>query len=250
MVEIDCKDLTIREINTRIKQSAETEDNIVLLNPGARHNLAVGVTKPVRITIEGSAGYFCGGLVDGPTIHVKHNAGWGTADNLISGRFIIDQNAGPVIAVAMRGGGVHVKGNMGSRAGQVMKDGHIVCEGSAGYRAGSMMMGGTIIILGDGREAVGDFMMDGRVFVAGQIDSLGEDAKEAEYNDDDRAHVADILGEYGLPSDMNFRKVISGQRMLHYQDYERSEGDVRRASVGATDEELSGNRDPMEFDSD
>lgn len=77
MVQIDASDRCIREINTQIHQAAEEHDEIELLPPDARHNLAVGLTSQVELTIRGSVGYFCAGLRDGPTVHIEGNVGWG-----------------------------------------------------------------------------------------------------------------------------------------------------------------------------
>ena len=58
MVRIDAKDLSTTEINRKIKDAADSADEITVLNPQARHNIAVGVLQPCKITIEGSVGYY------------------------------------------------------------------------------------------------------------------------------------------------------------------------------------------------
>ena len=74
---IDGADKTTREINTAIKAAvAAGEREIDLLHPAAQHNLAVALLSPVKLTIHGTVGYFCGGLGDGATIHVLGSAGW------------------------------------------------------------------------------------------------------------------------------------------------------------------------------
>jgi len=251
MVEIDASQLSLRELNTRIRQLAEQQDEIILLNPDARHNLAVGLTTPVHLTIRGSAGYFCAGLVDGPTVDVQGNVGWGFGDNLMNGRLRVEGNAGAVCGCGMQSGHILIRGNIGSRAGQVMKDGSIVCCGKAGYRVGSMMMGGTIVILGDAHESLGEFIMDGEIYVAGNIMSLGQDAVAADLRDGDLEKVEQLLGQHGLTHDGAFQKVISDQRALRYQEYERgellfNEAQGQKAEAVAAD----GNRDVMTFDSD
>ena len=251
MVQIDAGQLSLREINTRIRQVAEEEDRIVLLNPDARHNLAVGLTRPVHLAIHGSAGYFCAGLVDGPTVNVEGNVGWGFGDNLMNGLLRVVGNAGAVCGVGMRSGHILVGGNMGSRAGQVMKGGSIVCCGGAGYRAGSMMMGGTIIILGDTREALGEFIMDGEIYVAGKITSLGDDAVSAALREGDLKKIEQILSQHGLNHRGPFQKIISDQRALRYAEYEKGEllfnsAQQQKAQAVVKD----GNRDVMNFDSD
>ena len=58
MADITCGGRTAREINAEIRQAIAGGDrDIVVKDPGARHNLAVGILEPVRIRIAGSAGY-------------------------------------------------------------------------------------------------------------------------------------------------------------------------------------------------
>ena len=262
MVQIDASCLSVRQINTTLRTTAEqwcadggpNGQQLVLLNPDARHNLGVGLVHPVHLTIRGSAGCFCMGLCDSPTVHVEGNVGWAFADNLLAGCMVVDGNAGAVCGVGMRNGSVLVRGNMGSRAGQVMKGGSIICGGNAGYRAGSMMMGGTIVILGDAAEALGEFMMDGGIYVAGRITSLGDDAVQADLRDGDAERLAELLERHDIQSPTapaDFKKVISDQRALRYQSYEKdellfNEARQRKAEQATGD----GNRDVMTFDSD
>ena len=90
MAVIDCTDKTTREINREIERLiAAGELELHLRHPGARHNLAVGILAPVKIVIEGSAGYYCGGMIDGPTIEIQGSAGWGAAECMMSGRVIV-----------------------------------------------------------------------------------------------------------------------------------------------------------------
>jgi len=251
MVEIDASDRSIRELNTLIRQTAERETEIVLNNPDARHNLVVGLTREVKLIIRGSAGYFCAGLCDGLQLSVEGNVGWGFGDNLMNGILCVEGNAGAVCGVGMRSGHILVRGNIGSRAGQVMKGGSIVCLGNAGYRAGSMMMGGTVIILRDAREALGEFLMDGEIYVGGEIRNLGADAVETEMRQGDRERVDGLLARHGIEHSGSFRKVISDQRALRYEEYEKgellfNEASEKKAQAVAED----GNRDVMNFDAD
>lgn len=262
MVKIDASCHSTREINTQLRTLAEqwfTEgtlesQELLLLNPDARHNLGVGLVRPIKLTIQGSAGYFCLGLSDSPSVHVQGNVGWGFADNLLAGKMVVDGNAGAVCGVGMREGGILVRGNLGNRVGQVMKGGSIVCCGDAGYRAGSMMMGGTIVILGDAADSLGEFMMDGEIYVAGQIASLGQDAVADKLRDGDVEKVMRLLDQNDIARPVPpgaFKKVISDQRALRYQEYEKgellfAEAQQAKAETVAAD----GNRDVMSFDSD
>ena len=262
MVEIDARGLTTREINTQLRAAAESicaegnqdSEEIVLRHPAARHNLGVGLVHPVRIVIEGSGGYFCMGLCDGPQVRVAGNVGWGFADNLLSGQMVVEGNAGAVCGVAMRDGEILVRGNMGSRAGQVMKGGSIVCCGTAGFAAASMMMGGAIVILGDAQDRLGQFIMDGAIFVAGQITSLGEDAAQADILPEDIETIGQLLDRHELKSPVpieQFKKIVSDQRALRFQEYEKGELLFEKAQAEKAEAvSADGNRDVMAFDSD
>ncbi|MFV2069647.1 MAG: hypothetical protein ACC645_21995 [Pirellulales bacterium] len=262
VIEIDARGLSLREINTQLRATAERicdngaqdTEEIVLLHPAAQHNLGVGMVHPVKLTIRGSGGYFCMGLCDGPTVRVEGNVGWGFADNLLSGRMVVDGNAGAVCGVGMRDGDLLIRGNLGSRAGQVMKGGSIVCCGRAGHAAASMMMGGMVVILGDAQDALGQFIMDGEIYVAGGVASLGEDATQADLEPKNIETIELLLDQHELRPPVpvrQFKKIISDQRALRYQEYEKGEllfekAQEEKAEAGVAD----GNRDVMTFDSD
>src|SRR5258708_24970481 len=84
-VTLDCAKLTTREINTTLKRlAAEGETEIHLVNPEARHSLGVAIFYPVKIVVEGTAGYFCGGMNDSATFHVLGNCGWSVGEGIRS----------------------------------------------------------------------------------------------------------------------------------------------------------------------
>jgi hypothetical protein len=71
MAEVICGGRSIREINSDIKSRIRGGDQqITVRDPGARHNLAVAILERAHVTIEGSAGYYCGALADGSTVEV------------------------------------------------------------------------------------------------------------------------------------------------------------------------------------
>ena len=63
-------------------------------NPGARHNLGVAILEPVTVQLEGSVGYYCAGLIDGPNFEVAGSAGWGLAESMMNGRVVVRGSAG------------------------------------------------------------------------------------------------------------------------------------------------------------
>ena len=224
MAEIDARGKSVTEVNRAVRSLAESGEEIVIDNPDARHLLCVGLLARAKVTIRGSAGYFCGGLSDGPSIEVFNNAGWGLGDNLLSGTIIVRQHASAIPGVGMRDGTIVVGGNLGSRAGQVMKGGLILCGGRANFMAGYMMMGGRIVICGDSGRSVGQDMINGAIYVGGRIEGLGDDAQIVDMAFGEDEEIRALLDQYEIPAPASFQKITSGQRLHHYSAYERSEG--------------------------
>ena len=220
---VHCEDKTTREINREIRRRIEAgETEITVKHSRAHHNLAVAILAPVRIVIEGSVGYYCAGLIDGPTVEIRGSAGWGLAEGMMDGTVIVGGNAGNGAAAAIRGGTVVVRGDAAARAGISMKGGCLIVQGNAGYMTGFMAQKGTIMILGDAGEALADSMYETQVFVAGGIADLGTDAVVAEPTPDELAAVGSTLSRFDLPRPKKFRKVISGRRLWNFdkRDYE------------------------------
>src|ERR1700687_5581872 len=86
MAEIDCAGRSVREINAEIRSAIGVGDTSILVkNPAARHNLGVAILKPASVQFDGSVGYYCGGLMDGPSLEIAGSAGWGLAESMVSG---------------------------------------------------------------------------------------------------------------------------------------------------------------------
>jgi len=221
---IDCDGKSIREINTALRALIEAgETEIRVLNPAARHNLAVGLIQPVHLIFEGSVGYYCGGMGDGPVIDVHGSAGWGLAEGLMSGTVIVERNAGNGAAAAIRGGTVVVRGDVSARAGISMKGGTVVVGGSVGYATGFMMQKGTLIILGDAGMALGDSLYEGCVYLAGQAAELGNDAVLAQMEATDQQYLSDTLAPLGYEAARyDFKKIVAGRKLWNFdkKDFE------------------------------
>ncbi len=223
MGSVDCEGKTTREINRGIHRLIEAgEKEITLLNPRARHNLAVAILRPARIVIEGSVGYYCAGMIDGPTVEIRGSAGWGVAECMMAGTVIVDGNAGNGAAASIRGGTVVIRGDAAARAGISMKGGYLIIQGNAGYMTGFMAQKGTIIILGDADEALADSMYEAELFVAGRIAELGNDAVVHEPTDAERAALSATLRGFDLPDPPGFKKVVAGRKLWNFdkKDFE------------------------------
>lgn len=219
-VTLDCAKLTTREINTTIRRlAAEGETEIHLINPEARHSLGVAIFYPVKIVVEGTAGYFCGGMNDGATFHILGNTGWSAGECMLSGEIVVERNAASSTGASIRGGTVVVKGDVGARTGISQKGGLIVVGGDTGYMTGFMMQQGTMIICGNAAEGLGDSMYAGTIYVGGEIAQLGNDAVIKEMTGEDKHFLTETLERYGLSEKCNlahFKKIGSGGRLHNF----------------------------------
>ncbi|MFP4350493.1 MAG: glutamate synthase-related protein [Desulfococcaceae bacterium] len=216
MPTIDLSQMNIKTANEVIKGYGATHRDVEIVNPDARHYIGVGLTNPIRLSIRGSAGYFCGGLSDGPRIEVEKNVSWGVGDNMLAGSIVVGGNASAIAGEALRGGDIVIRGNTGSRAGQVMKKGTLCCCGNASFMAGYMMYGGRLIILGDSGPRVGEDMAGGAIFVGGRVESLGNDARVVEPDPDEIESVMAFLDRYEIQFSGTLRKVVSAEKELKF----------------------------------
>ena len=221
MATIDLGTIPVREANELIRKYGDDGEDIVVVNPDARHHIGVGLTAPIQIRIRGSAGYFCAGLTDGPRFEVDNNVGWGLADNMLQGSVVVQGNAGAIAGVAIRGAEVIIHGNMGSRAGQVMKEGTLLCAGNANFMAGYMMYGGRIVIIGNSGERVGEDMTGGSIYVGGKVQDLGSDAEFTDLPADELDDIMAILDRYKLVAPKSFKKIINAGKRLRYATSEQ-----------------------------
>lgn len=216
---------TSRQINAEIKGLfASGEERIVVTDPGARHNLGVAVITPSHLRFEGSVGYYCAGLIDGPSIEVAGSAGWGLAESMKGGRVVVEGHAGNGAAAAIRGGTVVIHGDAAARLGVAMKGGLVLVGGDCGYMAGFMGQKGTLIVCGCTGEAFADSMYETVCFVGGEIEDLGNDAVVEEPSDEDRDFLSTTLSAH-LPQKNgvdNFKKVVAGRKLWTFDKKERS----------------------------
>ncbi len=235
MVTLDAAELSPRELNGRLKELAGNgRADVTILNPGARHNLAVGILEPCKVHFKGSVGYFGASMIDGPEVTIEGNAGWALGENMMGGKIALSKDAGASVAASMRGGEVVVGGNAGARAGISMKGGTLAIAGNSGFLTGFMMQKGRIIVCGDVGEAVGDSMYEGTIYVGGEIGSLGNDAVVEEASEDELIEVWSVLEDATRNPLLNpppvgeevrprFRKVVSEKKLYHFDSLERLE---------------------------
>ena len=224
---IDVEKLECKELNKKIKELMKNGyGTIVLKNPGAKHSLGVGILQKLNLIIEGSLGYFGGGAIDGPIVRISGRVGWSCAENMMSGKVVIEKNAGSCFGAAIRGGDLICKGSVGARSGIDMKGGTIIIGGDAGAFTGFMMQRGRIVICGDVGANLGDSLYDGTIFVGGKIKSLGADAVETEMTDLDVDWLKRKLKVAEIDRKIDFSKmtkIVSGKKLWNYDNLEPSE---------------------------
>ena len=221
----DAGSLTTRQINLELRRLiyGEGVTEVTVLNPGAKHSIAVGLLARCRITIDGSLGYFGCGLIDGPEIRVKGRVGWSVAENMMSGVLVVDKNAGSLAGAALRGGDLVVRGDVGARTGIDQKGGTILVGGNAGTMTGFMLQRGRQIICGNTGGGLGDSMYDGAIYVGGKVTSLGVDCVEAELTPGDDEFLARKLRIYRIEPPGAFRKFVCGRKLWNYDNLEPAE---------------------------
>jgi glutamate synthase domain-containing protein 3 len=186
-----------------------------ILNPRGAHAIAVGVTVPVAITIEGHAGYYCAGMNDGAAITINGNAGPGVAENMMSGTVHVKGDASQAAGATAHGGMLIIDGNSAARCGISMKGIDIIVQGSVGHMSAFMAQSGNLVILGDAGEALGDSLYEARIFVRGNVASLGADCEEKPMTEADRAVLAGLLDKAGIAADAGTFKLYGSARTLY-----------------------------------
>ncbi len=204
--ELDVKDIDCKEANKKI-------DELMSLNK-------------LNLIFEGSLGYFGVGSIDGPIVRVNGRVGWSCAENMMSGKVVIEKNAGSCFGAAIRGGDLICKGSVGARTGIDQKGGTIIVGGDAGAFTGFMMQRGRIVILGDVGINLGDSMYDGTIYVGGKIGSFGSDAVEDPMTKNDidwlnrKLKVAEIGDNFDVSK---MTKIVAGKKLWNYDALEPTE---------------------------
>ena len=216
-VILNCAELTTREVNAALAALPDGSHARVL-EPWGRHNLAVGLTNRITIEIEGNAGYFIGGLGDGPDVVVDGFVGWSAGENLMNGTVRVRGNASECTAASAHGGTVVVEGDSSSRTGISLKGGTVVVGGDVGHMSGFMAQAGVMLVGGDAGHALGDSLYETVIYVAGRVASLGSDARVEDLTDDDVLTVkrlADLAGFDHIDPE-NVTRVASARQLYNF----------------------------------
>ena len=225
MEPLSCDALGTRAVNHQLR-ALPAGSAAHVLHPRGRHNLAVGLSSQISVTIDGNGGYFLGGLSGasdgtGPDIVVNGFVGWSVGENLMGGSVRVHGSASQSAGSSARGGRIVIEGDASLRAGISLKGATLAIGGDAGAMSGFMAQSGLILIGGNAGHGLGDSLYEAVIYVAGSIASLGSDAVVEEMTDDDMLVVKELVEETGFdhiaPSGVT--KVTSARQLYHFSTH-------------------------------
>lgn len=207
----------VRALNQFLHGPLDGVREVLVENPDGAHNLAVGLDAPVRVEIDGHAGYYAAGMNKEATVIVRGNAGPGVAENMMSGRVEVEGFASGGAGASAHGGLLVVRGGAGLRCGISLKGADIVVGGDVGSFSAFMAQAGRMVICGDAGDGLGDSLYEAVLYVRGKIRSLGADARIEPMTESDRLTVRRLLDAAGLAHGAeDFKRVASGRTLYHW----------------------------------
>ncbi|MEX0816230.1 MAG: hypothetical protein WD027_02195 [Gaiellales bacterium] len=219
---VDLAAVPLRELNQRLHDlsgGAPGPRHWRVLNPNGAHAVASGVDAEVEVEIVGHVGYYCAGMNKRATVRVHGNAGPGLAENMMSGRVVVDGNASQSAGATGHGGLLVIHGDAAARCGISMKGLDIVVKGSVGHLSAFMAQTGRLVVCGDAGEALGDSIYEARLYIRGDVAGLGADCVEKELGEEHRAELRDLLELAGLDDvdPAEFRRYGSARQLYNFK---------------------------------
>ena len=215
--EFDLRKETLRELNEYLHRHLNGAKHVRVLNPDGAHSIAVGVDAPVKIDIEGNAGYYAAGMNKQAEVRIHGNCGPGVAEGMSSGRVHVKGFASVAAGAAAHGGLLVIDGDASLRCGISMKGIDIVVGGSVGDYSAFMAQAGRIVVCGDAGDALGDSLYEAVIYVRGKVKSFGADAHEEPMQAADYAAVEKLLADAGMKHKArDFRRVASMRSLYNW----------------------------------
>ncbi len=218
-VLFDLGERPLRELNTTLQNLAPDTNATawIVRNPRGAHAVAVGLTAPVAVSIDGHVGYYCAGMNGGAHVTIHGNAGTGVAENMMSGFVHVRGDASQSAGATAHGGLLVIDGNASARCGISMKGVDIVVKGSVGHMSAFMAQSGHLVVLGDAGDALGDSLYEAKIFVRGTVASLGADCEEKPMTTADELKLAELLDRAGIAANgAGFRLYGSARTLYHF----------------------------------
>jgi methylamine---glutamate N-methyltransferase subunit B len=216
-VTFDLERQTVRDLNQFLHGDLHGVAAVAVENPDGAHSIAVGLDAPIRVDIDGHAGYYAAGMNKEATVVVHGNAGPGLAENMMSGRVEVSGFASGGAGASAHGGLLVIRGDAGLRCGISLKGADIVVGGDVGSFSAFMAQAGRMVVCGDAGDGLGDSLYEAVIYVRGEIRSLGADARIEPMTDADLATVRDLLAAAEIdhaPGD--FKRIASARSLYHW----------------------------------
>jgi methylamine---glutamate N-methyltransferase subunit B len=215
--QFDLRKSTVRDLNDYLHKRLHGAKQVRVMNPDGAHSIAVGVDAPVKIDIEGNAGYYAAGMNKQAEVTIHGNAGPGVAEGMSSGRVHVRGSASVGAGAAAHGGLLVIEGDASLRCGISMKGIDIVVGGSVGDYSAFMAQAGRIVVCGDAGDALGDSLYEAVIYIRGSVKSFGADAHEEPMQDADYAAVEKLLASAGMKhKPREFRRVASMRSLYNW----------------------------------
>lgn len=221
MASVDLSKSSVRELNSALHGlKPDTNETLwTVANPNGEHSIAAGLDVPVTVNVQGSVGYYCGGMNKHANIIIDGSAGQGVGENMMSGRIHVKGDASQSAGATGRGGLLIVDGNASARCGISMKGIDIVVKGGIGHLSAFMGQNGRLVVFGDAGEALGDSIYEARIFVRGPVAGLGADCIEKPMRDSHKAELLELLNEAGEAHKIDiseFRRYGSARKLYTF----------------------------------
>jgi glutamate synthase domain-containing protein 3 len=216
---VDLQTATVRELNRTLHALPADTNQLAwqVVNPRGAHAVAVGLTQPLEVVIEGHVGYYCAGMNQAASVTVRGHAGQGLAENIMSGTVRVTGNASQAAGASGHGGLVVIEGDASSRCGISMKGVDIVVQGAVGHMSAFMAQAGHLVVCGDAGPDLGDSIYEAVLYVRGKVASLGSDCIEQPMTADDVATLEDLLARAGIDlAPDGFRRYGSARRLYNF----------------------------------
>lgn len=220
MPSFDLDQVTLRELNSAL-HAVDKKDTgeWIISNPRGAHALAVGVDAPLKITIDGSVGYYCAGMNKHAEIVINGSAGVGLAENMMSGSVRVKGDASQSAGATAHGGLLVIEGDASARCGISLKGADIIVKGNVGHMSCFMAQAGNLVVLGDAGDALGDSLYEAKIFVRGKVKSLGADCIEKEMTAEYAELLQSLLDSAGIDDCKpdEFRRYGSARQLYNFK---------------------------------
>jgi methylamine---glutamate N-methyltransferase subunit B len=216
---LDLGKTPLREVNQKLQSlPADTNEKVWrVTNLHGEHALAVGLTQPIELHVDGHIGYYCAGMNQNASITIHGQCGVGVAENMMSGEVRVKGNASSAAGATGQGGLLVIEGDAGTRCGISMKGIDIVVGGSVGAMSAFMAQSGHLVVCGDAGASFGDSIYEVKLYVQGKVESLGADCIEKKMTPEHVERLARLLDRAGIKADAKkFRRYGSARKLYNF----------------------------------